>query len=44
MAVERLDIRISERGSRRVSRNIAKIGTTARAAQGGVSLLRSALG
>ncbi len=44
MATERLDIVVSERGSRRVSRNIAKIGTAARTAQGGVSLLRSALG
>ncbi len=44
MATERLDIVISERGARRVSRNIAKIGTASRAAQGGVSLLRSALG
>ncbi len=44
MTTERLDIVVSERGSRRVSRNIKKIGTSARAAQGGVSLLRSALG
>lgn len=44
MATERLDIVISERGARRVSRNIEKIGTASRAAQGGVSLLRSALG
>ncbi len=44
MAQERLEIVITERGSRKVSRNIAKIGTASRAAQGGVSLLRSALG
>ncbi len=44
MATERLDIVVSERGSRRTSRNIAKIGTAARTAQSGVSLLRSALG
>lgn len=44
MATERLDIVISERGARRVSRDIAKIGTASRVAQGGVSLLRSALG
>ncbi len=44
MPTERLDIVVSERGSRRVSRNIAKVGTAARTAQGGVSLLRSALG
>ena len=44
MATERIDIVISERGSRKVSRNIEKIGKSSRAAQGGVSLLRSALG
>ncbi len=44
MATERLDIVVSERGARRVQRNIAGIGRSARKAQGGVSLLRSALG
>ena len=44
MARERLDIVVTERGSRTVKRNIAGIGRAAKQAKGGVSLLRSALG
>ncbi len=44
MATERIDIVISERGARKVKRKLEGIGTAARKAKGGVSLLRSALG
>ena len=43
MPTERIDIIINERGSRRVRRNIREIGSEARRAHGGVSLLQSAL-
>lgn len=39
MANERLAIRVSERGSRRVARNVASIGTSARGAAGSVKAL-----
>lgn len=44
MPTERIDIVVSERGARRVKRKIDAIGTAARKAKSGVSLLRSALG
>ena len=43
MPTERIDIVINERGSRRVRRNIREIGSDARRAHGGVSLLQTAL-
>lgn len=44
MATERLTIEINEKGARVVQRGIAEIGKTATAAEGGVTLLRRALG
>lgn len=44
MATERIDIIVSERGSRTVRREIEGIGNSARGAEGAVSLLRRALG
>lgn len=44
MATERIDIIVSERGTRVVKRNIEDIGRGAQSAQGGVQLLRRALG
>lgn len=44
MASERLQIRINERGSRTVKRNIDRLGRSAQRAGGGVKLLRAALG
>ncbi len=44
MATERIDIIVSERGTRVVKRNIADIGSGAKTAQGGVQLLTRALG
>ncbi|MCP4897722.1 MAG: phage tail tape measure protein [bacterium] len=41
---ERLVIRVDEKGALVVSRNVEKIGTSAKKAGGGVKLLRSALG
>ena len=43
MPTERIDIVINERGSRRVRRNIREIGSDARRAHSGVSLLQTAL-
>lgn len=43
MATERIDIVITERGSRVVQRNLQDIGGTARAASGGVDFLKRAL-
>jgi len=43
MATERIDIVITERGSRVVQRNLQDIGGTARAASGGVDFLKQAL-
>ena len=42
--VERVDIVVNERGSRRVRRNIEGIGTASLAANSSVQLLRTALG
>ena len=44
MATERIDVIVSERGSRVVKRNLEDIGAGARKAESGVQLLRSALG
>lgn len=44
MATENIRIVVSERGARRVSRNIAQIGVGAKAAGGSVQLLNRALG
>lgn len=44
MATERIDIVVSERGTRRVRRNIDDLGNSATGAQGAVQLLRRALG
>jgi len=44
MASERIVLRIDEKGAKVVSRNIEKVGRSARQAGGGVKLLRSALG
>lgn len=44
MPTERLVIEVSERGARVVSGDIRRIGDSARSAEGGVSLLRRALG
>jgi hypothetical protein len=43
MTTERIDIIVSERGSRTVKRNIEDIGGSARAAAGGVQFLQRAL-
>lgn len=43
MATERIDIVITERGSRVVQRNLQDIGQTARASSGGVDFLKRAL-
>lgn len=44
MATERIQIIISERGSREVRRNLDEIGSTATKAEGALSLLKSTLG
>ena len=44
MATERIIIEVSERGSRTVRRNLEDIGNSATRAEGGVQLLRRALG
>ena len=44
MATERIQILVSERGTRVVSRRIKNIGTSAKGAQGSVQLLHRALG
>lgn len=44
MATERIDIVVSAKGTRTVSRNIERIGQSARKAQGGVALLSRSLG
>ena len=43
MSTERIDIVITERGSRIVRRDLEKLGSSAKRAQGGVQLLRSTL-